>query len=383
MTSTQKPVVALFKRCWLPGTETFIRNQQDAYTRYQAIAVGAQRIDSALARDEDILFYQQPGKLNQLKAKILSMTGFSLALRRALKENSVDLVHAHFGPEGFTALPACKALGIPLVVSFHGHDINEAPYHPGWRGKRYRRRLTKLFREANQLVTVSHAMREKVLALGCPPEKIVVRYTGLPIDIEELDAKPEADKVYDLIFVGRLIGIKGPLHFLQAAAQAQEKLGRPLKLALIGEGEQRTEAELLAQKLGLEASFLGHLNSAEVKEKLAQSRVFCAPSMNLKPNQLEGFGMVYLEAALAGLAVAAYAYGGVAEAVADGKTGYLAPVADIDQLAAHLVTLLSDEEAAQAMGQAGKKRAIEEFSMTRCIAQVEDLYDQLLGKKTF
>ena len=102
--------------------------------------------------------------------------------------------------------------------------------------------------------------------------------------------------------------------------------------------------------------------------------------MSIKPNQLEGFGMVYLEAALASIPVNAYAYGGVQEAVAHEESGLLAREGDVEELARNLTRLLADPDEAQRMGLAGKKRAIELFSMTRCIAEIELLYDEVLAR---
>ena len=380
MTSSEKKTVALWKRRLLPGTETFIRNQQDAYSRYAAVAIGSQRQNSPLARESDMLLYENGGILGKIKAKILSACGYSRELSSRLENESIDIVHAHFAPEGFSISRACKKLGIPLVVSFHGHDINEAPYMPGWRGKRYRRRLKKLFKEADAFIAISEALRERAVKLGCPPEKIQVKYTGIPTAGTENTGSESVEKYWDVIFVGRFIDIKGPLHVIQAASKAQEALGKPVKVAMIGSGPLLEEAQTLAAQLDVSVEFMGHQTPSEVERELQRSRVFCAPSMSIKPNQLEGFGMVYLEAALASIPVNAYAYGGVQEAVAHEETGLLAREGDVEELARNLTRLLADPDEAQRMGLAGKKRAIELFSMTRCIAEIELLYDEVLAR---
>lgn len=380
MTSSEKKTVALWKRRLLPGTETFIRNQQDAYSRYAAVAIGSQRQNSPLARESDMLLYENGGILGKFKAKILSACGYSRELSSLLENESIDIVHAHFAPEGFSISRACKKLGIPLVVSFHGHDINEAPYMPGWRGKRYRRRLKKLFKEADAFIAISEALRERAVKLGCPPEKIQVKYTGIPTTGTENTGSESVEKYWDVIFVGRFIDIKGPLHVIQAASKAQEALGKPVKVAMIGSGPLLEEAQTLAAQLDVSVEFMGHQRPSEVERELQRSRVFCAPSMSIKPNQLEGFGMVYLEAALASIPVNAYAYGGVQEAVAHEESGLLAREGDVEELARNLTRLLADPDEAQRMGLAGKKRAIELFSMTRCIAEIELLYDEVLAR---
>lgn len=376
MTSDNRQTIALFKRRLLPGTETFIRNQQDAYTRYRALAVGAQRLDSSLARDTDFLLYPGSGLVTKVKAKILSALGYSKELEQLLEEQAISLVHAHFAPEGFAVARTCKKLGIPLVVTFHGHDIHAAPNTPGLTGIRYRCRLKSLFKSAQHFIAVSEAVRQRALELGCPPEKITVEYTGVP-EAESLRYRTEPQ--FDILFVGRLIPYKGTRHMLEAAAQAEEKLGRRLKIAVVGSGPEMESLQELAKTLKLEVDFLGHLPSTEVQSKLAGSKIFCAPSMKASATVLEGFGMVYLEASLQETPVVAYAFSGVKEAVADGESGLLVPEGNIALLAEALVKLLQNPELARELGERGRHRAIQEFSVARRVQSIEKIYDCLIS----
>lgn len=375
---SEMKTVAIWKRKLLPGTETFIRNQQDVYSRYRAIAIASQRHDSPLARESDILLHESGNLSDRIKAKILSAFGYSKELSQLLEQKSVDVVHAHFASEAFAVQEICKKLRIPLVVTFHGHDIHTAPEMPGWRGKRYKLRLKSLFKNGQHFIAVSEAIRERAILLGCPPEKITVEYTGIP-ETSLLRKDDRAD--YDILFVGRLIPYKGTLHMLKAASIAEEKLGKKLKLAVIGTGPELENLINISRQLNLSVDFLGHQSSSKVQGYLANSKIFCAPSMKVNKTVIEGFGMVYLEAALQETPVVAYAFSGVKEAVAHNETGILVEEGKVDLLADALIRLLRNPEFARQLGINGRQRVLKDFSVMNCIQSIENIYDRLIIDK--
>jgi starch synthase len=113
------------------------------------------------------------------------------------------------------------------------------------------------------------------------------------------------------------------------------------------------------------------LSKPEVIQLLTHATVFACPSV------YEPLGIVNLEAMACGTAVAGSRTGGIPEVVADGETGLLVPPDDPAELARALNTLLADPDRADAMGQAGRKRAVAEFSWTTIAAQTADLYAEL------
>jgi glycosyltransferase involved in cell wall biosynthesis len=96
--------------------------------------------------------------------------------------------------------------------------------------------------------------------------------------------------------------------------------------------------------------------------------------------RMEGFGTIVLDAALAGVPVAATAAGGLPEAVLDGQTGLLAPVGDAPALAAALLRLLEEPALAQRLAQAARRRAEQEFSVTNMARRYVDIYQSLLAR---
>jgi len=127
-----------------------------------------------------------------------------------------------------------------------------------------------------------------------------------------------------------------------------------------------------AGRLGIAGNirFLG--NRTDVPDLLRASDLFVHPSRE------EGFSNAILEAMSAGLPVAAFDVGGNPEAVVHGETGLLAPARDALRLAGALAELLADPGKRKAMGEAGRRRAADRFSLPRMVRETESLYESLL-----
>jgi glycosyltransferase involved in cell wall biosynthesis len=143
-------------------------------------------------------------------------------------------------------------------------------------------------------------------------------------------------------------------------------------LAVLGLGPLEAETRALVRELGLDdAVFLpGRL---EIRGWLERADVFVHTS------RWEGFGLVLLEAMLAGLPVAATRVSAVPEVVADGETGLLVEPGDAEALAAALDTLLANPERARELGEAGRNRARERFSVARMAERTLALYEDVSG----
>ena len=176
--------------------------------------------------------------------------------------------------------------------------------------------------------------------------------------------------------LGNLGEVKGYPVFLEAAAKISGELDDCLFLAVGGETfghgfGQRMEQRAQALGLGDRVRFLGW--QPHVAEILRQSDVMVLPSLS------EGLPLAILEAMACARPVVATTVGGVPEAVVDGKTGYLVPPGDAEALSLATLRLLRNREAAEQMGREGRRRAESHFSVARCVAAVEQLYEGLLA----
>jgi glycosyltransferase involved in cell wall biosynthesis len=175
-----------------------------------------------------------------------------------------------------------------------------------------------------------------------------------------------------LLCVGRLIPIKGHIVLLRAFAEARREVPG-LRLDLAGRGPLEPALRALAKELEVEDAvrFLGHV--APIQQAIEEAAAVVVPSMG------EGFGMVALEAMERARPVIAAEIGGLGELVEDGVSGLLVPAGEAGPLARAIVRLASDLDLAARMGEAGRRRAVEQFLQERCTDRTELLYAEALN----
>lgn len=378
---THRPRVLVYRDHLLPLSETFVVNQTLGLERFEAFFLGAKpghapRIE--LPRDR--LRLLNAGGAQGLVREIL-FKFFGRIPRDILqwcRSLRPVLVHAHFGPDGTLAMPLAQRLGLPLIVSYHGSDatVKDAYAWGSYIGHRlYRLRRQKLARTAQAFVTPSRFVKKMaVLRQGMPEEKIHVIAHG--IDMQRFYPGPHS-KEGRILFVGRLVELKGLHHLIEAVSRIREPLPG-VHLRVVGDGpERRAFEELARRKLGTACTFLGALPHQAVRDEMQKAFVFCMPSISMPNGEAESFGMVFLEAQACGVPVVAYAVGGIPEVVAHGETGFLAKEGDVEGLARYLKTLLESADLRNAMGRAGRAWVETYFDRRGQNEALEDLYQRI------
>ena len=336
----------------------------------------------ALGVDAEVVLLQEPGRpVAQLVRAFLAagVPTFELAinmdldpwlvgrLARLVRSRGAHAVHTHGVHADLYARLCLQGLdGVLLLQTRHNDD-------------RFRRlwimRLLNqwLARRCVRIVAISDAVREFVCAVeGIPPRKVERIYYGL-------DAAPAPQNVADLRtelgwagapligFVGRLTGQKGVDVLLNAFAIVHRALPAA-RLLLIGDGPQRAALAALAGRLQISAAvhFAGWREDA--RAQMAALNVLAIAS------RWEGFGLVTLEAMQAGVAVVASRVSALPEIVLDGETGLLVPAANAAKLAAALLALLQDPQRAMQLGENGRLRAAQLFTVKQMAVQHAALY---------
>ncbi|BBH67342.1 glycosyl transferase family 1 [Actinoplanes sp. OR16] len=359
------PRVIIWRSALLAGSETFVRGQGDALTRWQPVYAGATRTASALARDDDVIAFGD----DRRAFLRLRLTGRSPRLDRTLAALSPDLVHAHFGGDGWLVSGAASRLGVPLIVTTHGHDVTRQPSSPGIHGLRYRHNLRVVFRRAALVIAVSDVIRSRALAQGADPSRVRVHYTGVPVP----PTPPVTPKRWDVAFVGRFVPKKGVDDLLTALASMHSPRPRSL---FIGDGPLEPAMRARAERLRLDATFLGSQGPAVVQRHLAESRMLVAPSKTAPDGDTEGLPTTILEASALGLPVVATRHSGIPEAVIDGETGLLCPESSPSALAAAMSHLLGDAQLRHRLGAQGHRRTVTDFNLQTQTKKLESLYDE-------
>ena len=371
------PVVAVWRSWWLPPSETFIRDHVRHLTRWQPLLLGLGRRGTALGVTPHFAPFPD-SRGGRLLERASHQTGYLGVYDHTLRTARPRLLHAHFGTDATRTLPIVRRHALPLIVTFHGYDVMLAPYRDPT-GK-YGARLTEVFDRAHTLLPVSDFLAERLLALGAPAHKVRTHALGIPVP---RTLAPVGGERAGITFVGRLVSVKGVADLLHAVALLPATLRQQTPVTIIGDGPERRALEAQSSTIpDADIRFLGFRSSEEVAACLERSRVFAAPARTLPDGLAEAYGLVYLEAARAGLPVAAYASGGVPSAVLDGTTGLLAPEGDVAALSANLSRLLTDDDLAHRLGAAGQARVAGELDVSVRTGLLESLYDEVAAPST-
>jgi glycosyltransferase involved in cell wall biosynthesis len=291
------------------------------------------------------------------------------ALRRLVADEHPDVVNVHYG-DNFLSI--WDVVGVrrarrALVVSIH---------HPTpWSAASWRKRLMTGLggRAARAMATFSSATLEVLRATPLPARRIHLIPCGIEIPAElptRQQARRELGVGDDEIVVGslgRLVPHKG-FDVLIDAMDCEELAGTRLLVA--GDGPLRSDLDdRITSTSHLRARLLGHVADEHVL--YAASDVFALPS------RLEGFGLVYVEAAVHGVPSVATRVGGIPDAVVDGETGVLVAVDDVEAVRAALIELCTQPDVRRRLGERAKERARTELDEATMARRYATLFDQV------
>lgn len=285
-------------------------------------------------------------------------------------------------PEGVAAMLARLSGGPQYVCWAHGEDLTTAM------ASRELTWLTKLvYRLASAAIANSQNTANVLASMGLPDDKIHIVYPA--VDAEYFHPGVDGDTVRSryaapgdvlLLSVGRLQRRKGHDVAIQAMARLRDELPR-LRYVIAGDGDERQRLEQLIAEhnLGDRVFFAGVVPEGELRAYYAACDVFLLPN-RVDNGDIEGFGIVFLEAAATGKPVIGGDSGGVPEAVERDVTGLLIDGASVDAVAGAIRDLAASEARRRTLGAAGRQRAVERFGWQRAATLVMDLQTRLSAR---
>ena len=285
-------------------------------------------------------------------------------VRSALEKNQFDVLLAgNIRPYGPLAHRLAREADLPFAVVYHGNDLLRTARR--WRKNVWRRgRWNRLAAAARLHVVNSAFTAELGIAEGLPPDRIAVvppevdlrRFRPAESENERAELRRrfgwgEADQV--ALFVGRLVERKG----LDDLFAALPGLPRCVRLVVAGPGDAGRWRERAGSRgVADRVSFLGPVDEETLPRLYRAADTFAGPSRErLAADDVEGFGIVFLEAAASGLAVLSTRSGGIPEAVEDGVGGILVPPAEPQALAEAWLAISGDAELRRRLGEGGRR----------------------------
>jgi glycosyltransferase involved in cell wall biosynthesis len=376
-----RDTLLVYRHRLAPASEIgFLSRFYVGFERLAPVWLGCHLEPGANALSGDKRRLGRAGPLGALDRTLFRHLGV-LPPRPDLRALRPRLLHAHFGRGGALALPIAQALGIPLVVTFHGGDVTkETHYRPRLVPRIYARRLAALQRDAALFVCVSEFVRDRLLARGFPPEKLEIIYQGVD-QRGDIDAAEATEKEADpyILFVGRFVEKKGVSHLIEAM-RLLESRGSGARLVLIGDGP--LGQTLRDQARGMkQVAFLGWLPNAEIRQRMRGALALCVPSVTGREGDAEGLPTVIFEAMAEGAPVVGSRHAGIAEAVDDGRTGLIVPEGDVPALADALERMIADPELRRRLGMAARAVAAERFGAIRQSRRLEAALLRVAGDR--
>ena len=290
-----------------------------------------------------------------------------------IKRAHGQVLHVYFGNIAVHLLPLLRSSPVPVIISFHGADAGEELERP-----RQRELSREAFSLARLVLARSNALAQRLIQAGCPPEKIRIHRTGIPLErFRFIQRTAPADGAWHLFQACRLIPKKGLSTALRAFARFAQS--HPLaQFTIAGDGPLRQELTDLAAKLKIadRVHFTGFLSHEALVEQLAQAHFFVHPSEIGPDGNREGVPNSMLEAMATGLPVAATRHGGIPEAVQEEVSGFLVDERDEAALAGAFEKIAADPLRYAAMSAAAARAVAEGFEQRRQAEALECFYTE-------
>ncbi|HTV04329.1 MAG TPA: glycosyltransferase [Acidobacteriaceae bacterium] len=367
--------VLFFRSELLPLSETFVASQAASLTRYRPWFAGLKRIPGGIPLDHDRLITATSGNsfADKFARRAYLRTGFAPAFLRNIETLAPELIHAHFATDACAALPIQQRLRTPLIVTLHGYDVNSgeaALAHLGV-GRAYLARRNALHACAQLFICVSEFIRRRAIEQCFPEEKLWVHPIGIDVDYFRPAATRSREPL--ILFVGRLVEVKGCAYLLRAMKQIEAQIP-DAQLVIIGDGPLHPQLQAQAAATLRRCTFTGALTSDAVRHWMRRAAVVAVPS-----DAREGFCLVACEAQAMEIPVVGFSGRGLSESIANGESGLLVPQGYSGALAHAILTLLRNQTLAASMGVAGRRRVEQRFNLRRQTALLEEKYDEVLG----
>ncbi|MBC7249630.1 MAG: glycosyltransferase family 4 protein [Anaerolineae bacterium] len=280
-------------------------------------------------------------------------------------------------PDGMSGWLLKRVFGKPYIVYTYAKEIQEL-LPTEWHWRNFQRTL----QEADRIVTISNYTKDKLVKLGVDPTRIVMIYPGVDLGVFHPDpAAGQAarlrhglsDEQLVLLTVARLVPRKGHDKVIEALPAILERVPDVVYL-IVGTGPGVDCLRTHAQEKGVadRVIFVGQVPDEDLPAYYNAADVFIMPNRE-EGTDVEGFGIVFLEANACAKPVIGGRSGGTVDAVADGETGYLVDPFSPEAVAEAAVHLLTDPALARRMGERGQKRVQQGFSWDRAVRQVREL----------
>ena len=374
-------------RSWLPQTMTWLYNQ----VKYLPADIESHIVCQSTNNLEQFQlpnihsFQKESTAIRYYGQRFLRKIGLRQSLnyyRTTLHSLRPDILHSHFGNQGWADLESMNGARLKHVTTFYGFDLSRLPSaDPRWNS-----RYTDLFKKGDLFLCEGPFMASSLVKLGCKPEKIRVQHLG--IDLQKIIFKPrnfDPLKPLKVLISASFREKKGIPYAVESIGRLSERM--PVELTIIGDAVKSKSGEMEKQKIigtlektGLmkKTTMRGYLPHDIVLQEAYRHHIFLSPSVTSSDGDSEGGAPVsIIEMAASGMPVVSTTHCDIPEVLDYGGKDWLAPERDVDGLVSVLDKWLNDLAAWPGLLLHARKHIEKEFDVSRQGVILGDIYEEL------
>lgn len=289
------------------------------------------------------------------------------AFRESLVEQKISSLLAQYGPTGVACLSACKSLGIPMTVHFHGYDASRKDVIA-----HYAESYLTLFKEAKNVISVSDMMSQDLIRLGCPHGKIVRLNYGVDMG-QFVPGKSKKNGRIELLTVGRLVEKKGHHITLEAFRLLVNEIDA--HITIVGDGPRESELKLFVRSNDLEnnVSFVGAQPQSEVIRLMLECDFYVQHSITAENGDKEGTPLAIIEALACGKPVLSTRHAGIQEVVLEGVNGCLVNEKDGESFFNNMLELAQNQNKRNELSKNCRSSVIDRYSLNNYLESLNSL----------
>lgn len=346
----------------------------------------SQQLIRELKRSDSVEVFTETMNVSGTGMIALKTTSFLLKqlfnLPKKVRETQADVVVFSSMVTASLAYFVRNRISVPMITINHGRDVT-LPV------KIYQWFVPKVFARLDGVTSVSRATREECIKRGMDPEKGVALPNGF--DFEKLSSFPDKEKSRDrlqknfriplennfmLLTVGRKVKRKGHEWFIR---EVMPKLDKEVVYVTVGDGPEFESIKAATEQspLGDRIFLLGRQPDEVLKQAYAASDLFVMPNIPVE-GDMEGFGIVLLEANMARTPAVAADLEGIKDVIAQGENGYRVPTLDADQFAEKVHEMLSNK--LEHFSDQTRSYVQEQFSWRHVAKQYVDFFQSVISR---
>ncbi|AOE41822.1 MULTISPECIES: glycosyltransferase [Pantoea] len=289
---------------------------------------------------------------------------------------TADVFLVHFGYAGALA-NKLRELGVlkgKQATVFHGADISRRHIL-----EEHKLDYVNLFRQSELMLPISNLWKNKLIEMGCPPEKIHVTRMGIEPEKFNFQPRQAFQTPLRIVSVARLTEKKGLDVAVKASAILKQRGGQ-FQYTIIGNGDQDEMMRNFIAREGMEdcVSMPGFKPQEEIRRALSEADIFLLPSKTAADGDMEGIPVALMEAMAVGLPVVSTFHSGIPELIENNVSGWLVEEDDPEALAETLLKLSQGEVDVAPVVAAARHKVETEFNQHIAYGELAQILERLV-----